>query len=104
MTYFSTHICTSNICLYDFHAANIFKSLTPEISVLLSMQLNDIQTAFAYVVRFGRLNPEMLFSEEQALCLLVNSLTSCTLNMKNVKNSLRGLYRNSVLFTWLNDM
>lgn len=32
--------------------------LTLEISVLLSMQLNCIQAAFAYVVWFGRLKPQ----------------------------------------------
>lgn len=104
MTYFSTHICTSNICLYDFQAANIFKSLTLEISVLLSMELNCIPTTFAYVVWFARLNPKMPLSKEQALCLLVNLLTSCTLDMKNVKNSLLGVCKNSFLFMWLNDM
>ena len=45
----------------------------------------------------------MLFSKEQALCLLVTLLTSCTLDMKSVKNSLLGVYENSFLFTRLDD-
>lgn len=107
MVYFSAQICTSNIRLYDFHAANIFVSLTLEISALLSMQRNCIQTTFAYVVWFGRLNPEMLLSKEQALCLLVNLLTSCALNTKKkekVKFSPLEMYKNRFLFKYLNDI